>query len=151
MNNVLLTCCDKLAYHTCCDRLAYHTCCLMNKVADFVFRHLSTTQGDGGKLRQTEREREREKVREKILRSKFSCPRMLIHGVHKARTLVYADHASILWYSLQSDVTFTSALQGLVGATKHDRRLQISSITAKWARFLARLIPVNVTSFPRKD
>lgn len=136
MNNLLLT---------CCDRLAYHMCCLMNEVVDFVFRHLCTTQGDGGKLR------ERESERKKILRSKFSCPRMLIHGVHKARTLVYADHATILWYLLQSDVTFTSALQGLAGVTKHNRRLQISSITAKWARFLARLIPVNVTSSLRKD
>ena len=141
MNNLLLT---------RCDRLAYHTCCLMNKVVDFVFRHLSTTHGDGGKLTERERERERESER-KMLRSKFSCPRMLIHGVHKARTLVYADHAIILWYLWQIDVTFTSSSQGLAGATKHYRRLQISSITAKWARFLARLIPVNVTSSLRKD
>ena len=130
---------------TCCERLAHHTCCLMNKVVDFVFRHLSTTQGNGGRLRERERERERE-----ILRTKFSCPRMLIHGVHKARTLVY-DHANILWYLFQNDVTFTSALQGLAGGTKHNRRLQISSIPAKWARFLARPIPVNVTASLRKD
>jgi len=43
----------------CCERLAYHTCCLMNKVVDFVFRHLSTTQWNGGKLREREREREK--------------------------------------------------------------------------------------------
>jgi hypothetical protein len=72
---------------------------------------------------------------------------MLIHGVHKAKKLVYADHATILWHLLQSDVTFTSALQ----ATKHNRRLQISSVPAKWARFLARPIPVNVTASLRKD
>jgi hypothetical protein len=135
----------------CCERLAYNTRCLMNKVVDFVFIHLSTIHGDGGKLREREREREREGGREKILRSKFSCPRLLIHGVHKTRTLVYADHATILWHLLHSNVTFTSVVQGFAGATKHNRRLQISSIPAKWARFLARPIPVNVTASVRKD
>jgi hypothetical protein len=76
---------------------------------------------------------------------------MLIHGVHKARTPVYADQATMLWHLQHSDVTFASALQGLEGATKHNRRLQISSIPAKWVRFLARPIPVNVTESLRKD
>jgi hypothetical protein len=77
---------------------------------------------------------------------------MLIHGVHKARTIVNADYATILWHLLQHDVTFISALQGLVGATKHNRRFQISAIPAKLARFLARPIPVvNVTASLRKD
>jgi hypothetical protein len=112
------------------------------KLVNFVFIYISTTQVDGDKLREGERER--------IPRSKFYCPRMLIHGVHKARMLVYADHATVLWHLLQSDVTFTSALQGLAGATKHNRRLQVSSIPAKWARFLVRPIPVNVTASLRK-
>ena len=39
---------------TCCERPSYHTCCVMNEVVDFVFTHLSTTQGDSGKLREKE-------------------------------------------------------------------------------------------------